>query len=130
MSHLHPRAHINIDLKIYMCPWMQMGHMGSYNFNGNIPAIAQVPNATHGGMLGDAPAKAGAPIFPGGQQIQQPPAVGPVLAPPPPLMGGMGQGTDPATLQDRATRRRALAIKRRAEKKAKKKKKAAASGKK
>ena len=120
----------NIDLKIYMCPWMQMGHMGSYNFNGNIPAIAQVPGATHGGMLGDAPAKAGASMFPGQQQQQQqiqPPTPGPVLAPPPPLMGNMGQGTEPATLQDRATRRREAAMKRRAEKKSKAKKQKAES---
>ena len=96
-----------------------MGHMGSYNFNGNIPAIAQVPGATHGGMLGDAPSKAGPPTFPG-QQIQSA-TPGPVLAPPPPLMGSLGQGGEPATLQDRATRRREAAIKRRAEKKAKKK---------
>jgi hypothetical protein len=119
----------NIDLKIYMCPWMQMGHMGSYNFNGNIPAIAQVPGATHGGMLSGAPAKAGALTFPGQQQQQQiqPPTPGPVLAPPPPLMGNMGQGTEPATLQDRATRRREAAVKRREEKKSKAKKQKAES---
>jgi hypothetical protein len=116
----------NIGLKIFMCPWMQMGHMGSYNFSGNIPAIAQVPGATHGGMLGSAPAKAGAPIFPG--QITQPPA--PILAPPPPLMGVPAEGADAATLQDRATRRREAAVKRREEKKSKTKKKKAASGKK
>ena len=116
----------NIDLKIFMCPWMQMGHMGSYNFSGNIPAIAQVPGATHGGMLGSAPAKAGAPIFPG--QTTQPPA--PVLAPPPPLMGVPAEGADAATLQDRASRRREAAVKRREEKKSKAKKKKAASGKK
>ena len=108
----------NIDLKIFMCPWMQMGHMGSYNFNGNIPAIAQVPGATHGGMMSAAPAKAG-PVFPG-QQIQPPT---PVLAPPPPLMGVPGEEADAASLQDRAARRREAAVKRREEKKSKTKKK-------
>ena len=112
-----------IGLKIFMCPWMQMGHMGSYNFTGNIPAIAQVPGATHGGMLGDAPAKAApanfnAPI----PQATAPQAGAPVLMPPPPLGGNMNQGKEPATLQDRAARRRELAAKRRAEKKARKKK--------
>jgi len=112
----------NIGLKIYMCPWMQMGHMGSYNFNGNIPAIAQVPNATHGGMLGGTLAKAGGPQA--GDQSGVPIAPPPILAPPTPPMSYMGGDTEPATLQDRASRRREAAVKRREEKKSKAKKKA------
>lgn len=107
----------NIDLKIFMCPWMQIGHQGAYNFNGNIPAIAQVPGATHGGML-DAPVAKASVVGPPGQPRQQ----APILAPPPPMMANMGDGELPATLQDRATRRRELAMKRRAEKKDRKKK--------
>jgi len=107
----------DIGIKIYMCPWMQMGHQGSYNFNGNIPAIAQVPNATHGGMLNQAAAKqstvmpaGGAPI--GASQIQPPT---PQVMAPPPL------SESPDAIKNRAERRRELAQKRRAEKKAKRK---------
>ena len=109
----------NIDLKIFMCPWMQMGHMGSYNFNGNIPAIAQVPNATHGGMLSGPVARAGA--SPGSLMPAAPPpppgmsaSQAPGLMPPPPV-------APPQDIRGRAERRREAAEKRRAEKKAKRK---------
>jgi hypothetical protein len=87
-----------IGLKIWMCPWMQLSHQGAYNFSGNIPAISQVPNATHGGMV-DTPAKTQA--APGAAMIA-PPVV------------------DPEGLRNRAEKRRAAAIARREKKKAEK----------
>ena len=31
-----------IDLKVWMCPWMQLNHVGSYIFKGNMAAIGQL----------------------------------------------------------------------------------------
>ena len=42
-----------------MCPWMQLTHIGTYTFAGNLPAIAQLPNASHGGVIDRKAAKAG-----------------------------------------------------------------------
>jgi len=100
----------NIDIKIFVCPWMQIGHMGSYNFNGNIPAIAQVPGATHGGVLGSPPAGMGAPMA-------TPPTSPGIIAPP--IIAPL---TSPEDIQSRAERRRKLALERRNKKKANRKK--------
>lgn len=32
----------SIDLKVWMCPWMQINHVGSYIFKGNMGAIGQL----------------------------------------------------------------------------------------
>jgi len=29
-------------LKVWMCPWMQLSHMGSYTFGGSLTHLAQV----------------------------------------------------------------------------------------
>jgi hypothetical protein len=29
-------------LKVWMCPWMQMTHMGSYMFSGSLADLAQI----------------------------------------------------------------------------------------
>ena len=87
-----------IGLKIWMCPWMVMSHQGAYGFNGNLPAISAVPNATHGGMVGQPLPNKVNPLTP-------PPAVSPERA----------EG-----LASRAARRREAAQKRREERKAKK----------
>ena len=89
-----------LDLKIWMCPWMVMSHQGAYGFNGNIPAISTIPNATHGGMMGAAASKVDGP------------AVSPLK--PPPAISQPAEG-----LANRAARRREAAQKRRAERKAK-----------
>ena len=31
-----------IGLKVWMCPWMQLTHMGSYMFSGSLADLAQV----------------------------------------------------------------------------------------
>jgi len=87
----------NIGLKIWMCPWMVMSHQGAYGFNGNLPAISAVPNATHGGML------------------NQPVPSVPTLTPPPAI-----NPKDQEGLANRAARRREAAKKRREDRKSKK----------
>ena len=117
----------NIGLKIYMCPWMQMGHLGTYNFNGNIPAIAQVPGATHGGVLGTPPAQVAGGVKPG-QNAPPPSNVPPgaaLIAPPnmprspteTPLSMSTNQGPPADSIQNRSARRQEIAAKRRADKK-------------
>ena len=106
-----------IDIKIWMCPWMRTSHQGAYSFSGNIPAIAQVPNATHGGMLGKNPSL----------NMRAPePTAGPVVDPRKPLFAPPAPNAaadfNAADVQNRAAKRRAAAIKRREEKKARKKK--------
>ena len=34
--------------KIWFCPWMQLGHVGSYVFNGTMGALANLDYAAHG----------------------------------------------------------------------------------
>ena len=96
-----------IGIKIWMCPWMQISHQGAYNFSGNIPAISEVPNATHGGMLPTVPGNAGPTAI-----LPAPPVVAPAPAAAP---------ADQGEMRNRAEKRRAAAIKRREAKKAKKK---------
>ena len=105
-----------IGIKLYMCPWMQIGHTGSYTFHGNIPAIAQVPGATHGGVLGSAPAISEG--HKGSNHLTPPPQVNPAaqVIPPPPVSSA--QQTSPKV---RSARRREAALKRREEKKRKRK---------
>jgi hypothetical protein len=90
-----------IGLKIWMCPWMIMSHQGAYGFNGNLPAISSVPNATHGGMLNDNLPLKNAPVNP--------------LAPPPVVHPKDREILD--GLANRAARRREAAKKRREERK-------------
>ena len=91
--------------------------MGSYNFNGNIPAISQVPGATHGGVLGSAQSMVGQ--LPAGPKPGSDGAatIKPVhsMAPPPGIM----PKADPQAITNRAVKRRDAAQKRRATKRAK-----------
>tara|TARA_Y100000996_G_scaffold384443_1_gene341146 strand:+ start:337 stop:1386 length:1050 start_codon:yes stop_codon:yes gene_type:complete len=106
----------NIGLKVWMCPWMQLQHIGTYNFYGSIPTIAQLPNATHGGMM-DAPATK-ATGNPGAVPLPAaptPPPIGPTMHYPP--AGDIGSKPDP----DRAARRKADMEKRRKARRAAKK---------
>ena len=48
-----------IGFKVWACPWMQLQHIGSHVFSGNLPAIAQLPNASHGGLVDSPVAKIG-----------------------------------------------------------------------
>jgi hypothetical protein len=32
----------NIGMKVWMCPWMQLTHMGSYNFGGSLMDLATI----------------------------------------------------------------------------------------
>lgn len=104
-----------IGFKVWMCPWMQLQHIGSYVFAGNLPAIAQLPNASHGGVIDKPVAKmAGS----GGQPLSiKPPEVKPPTEPIPfPKM-------NKEQLASRAERRRADAEARRKKRKANKNKK-------
>ena len=37
-----------IGYKIYLCPWMKVGHMGSYVFSGSMASLANLEYAAHG----------------------------------------------------------------------------------
>ena len=37
-----------IGYKIYLCPWMKLGHMGSYVFSGSMASLANLEFAAHG----------------------------------------------------------------------------------
>ena len=37
-----------IGYKIYLCPWMKLGHMGSYVFSGSMASLANLEYAAHG----------------------------------------------------------------------------------
>ena len=37
-----------IGIKTWLCPWMKLGHIGSYVFNGTLPALANLDYAAHG----------------------------------------------------------------------------------
>ena len=102
-----------IGVKTWLCPWMETIHIGTYNFSGTLTALAEVPGATHGGMIDQDAVKIGD----GSNRVSTPPAVPPALAPSPTL-------TAPAEAKNRAERRREEMKKRREERK---KKKAASS---
>ena len=106
-----------IGFKVWMCPWMQLQHIGSYVFSGNLPMIAQLPNASHGGVIDKPVAKmAGS----GGRPEQKNPLLvrPPTVAPPQPV-----QALDSTQLASRAERRRAEAEERRRKRKETKKNK-------
>jgi hypothetical protein len=31
-----------MDMKVWLCPWMQLNHTGSYTFGGSLAALASV----------------------------------------------------------------------------------------
>ena len=107
-----------IGFKVWMCPWMMLQHIGSYVFAGNLPAISQLPNASHGGVVDRPVAKmsgaggTGSPL-----QVQPPKPPAPVIPFP---------KADSGQLASRAERRRAEAEERRKKRKESKKKKAKA----
>ena len=37
-----------IGIKTWLCPWMKLGHVGSYVFNGTMPALGNLDFAAHG----------------------------------------------------------------------------------
>ncbi len=37
-----------LGYKIYLCPWMKLGHMGSYVFSGSMQSLANLEFAAHG----------------------------------------------------------------------------------
>ena len=37
-----------IGYQIYLCPWMKISHMGSYNFSGSMQSLANLDFAGHG----------------------------------------------------------------------------------
>ena len=37
-----------IGIKTFLCPWMKLGHIGNYVFNGQLPALANLDYAAHG----------------------------------------------------------------------------------
>ena len=39
---------IKIGFKIWMCPWMNVAHLGNYVFDGTFSALADLPYASHG----------------------------------------------------------------------------------
>ena len=102
-----------------MCPWMELQHIGSYVFAGNLPMIAQLPNASHGGVIDKPVAKMqGSGAQPKVKQnplMVQPPAP-PTEAPPLPEF-------NKEQLASRAERRRAEAEERRRKRKEAKKNK-------
>jgi hypothetical protein len=107
-----------IGFKVWMCPWMQLQHIGSYVFAGNLPAISQLPNASHGGVIDKPVAKmAGSGANPSPLQIKPPsPPPAPVIPFP---------KVDSEQLSSRAERRRAEAEERRNKRKQSKRRKAA-----
>ena len=34
--------------QIFLCPWMELGHMGSYVFTGSMASLANLEFASHG----------------------------------------------------------------------------------
>lgn len=105
----------NIGLKVWMCPWMNMVHVGTFNFAGNMQAISQVPNASHGGMIDQAAVQSA------GQQPWNPGIPkpgGPAMTPPP--LGNLVPPTPDGEHKDRAERRREEMKKRREAKKIRK----------
>ena len=93
-----------IGLKVWLCPWMQTIHIGTYNFGGSLSAIAQLPGATHGGMLKGEAAKQYVP----GSDVPKKPAIAPPSKAP---------ATSDVEVSNRAARRREEMKKRRAARK-------------
>ncbi len=44
-----------IGIKTWFCPWMQVGHVGSYVFNGTMGALANLDYASHGNDMESRP---------------------------------------------------------------------------
>lgn len=104
-----------IGFKVWMCPWMQLQHIGSYVFAGNLPAIAQLPNASHGGVIDKPVAKMAGSGGSGKPFEIKPPQISPPSEPIP--FPKMNEGQ----LKSRAERRRAEAEERRKKRKGSKK---------
>ena len=45
-----------IGIKTWLCPWMKLGHVGSYVFNGTMPALGNLEYAHHGSDMDTRPA--------------------------------------------------------------------------
>lgn len=103
-----------IGFKVWMCPWMQLQHIGSYVFAGNLPAIAQLPNASHGGVIDKPVAK----MAGSGQPFN---IKAPQIEPPQPAIPFPKVSEE--QLATRAERRRTEAEERRKNRKGKKKSK-------
>ena len=104
-----------IGFKVWMCPWMQLQHIGSYVFAGNLPMIAQLPNASHGGVIDKPVAKMAGSGGSGKPFEIKPPQISPPSEPIP--FPKMNEGQ----LKSRAERRRAEAEERRKKRKGSKK---------
>ena len=44
-----------IGIKTWLCPWMKLGHIGSYVFNGTMPAMGNLDFAAHGNDMETRP---------------------------------------------------------------------------
>ena len=44
-----------LGIKTWFCPWMQVGHVGSYVFNGTMGALANLDYAAHGADMDARP---------------------------------------------------------------------------
>ena len=44
-----------IGIKTWLCPWMKLGHVGSYVFNGTMPALGNLDFAAHGNDMVSRP---------------------------------------------------------------------------
>jgi len=44
-----------IGIKTWLCPWMKLGHVGSYVFNGTLPALGNLDFAAHGNDMESRP---------------------------------------------------------------------------
>jgi len=44
-----------IGIKTWLCPWMKIGHVGSYVFNGTLPALGNLDFAAHGNDMESRP---------------------------------------------------------------------------
>jgi hypothetical protein len=44
-----------IGISTWLCPWMKLGHVGSYVFNGTLPALGNLDFAAHGNDMVNRP---------------------------------------------------------------------------
>ena len=44
-----------IGISTWLCPWMKLGHVGSYVFNGTLPALGNLDFAAHGNDMESRP---------------------------------------------------------------------------